>query len=488
MEEKQKKIRKVVPKEAIFKVMLYLTYVVSAVFLLKNIITKDVGGMVAVGLVLLVFTAVLLLMRMMKTAEESMQLVVSIGLIFVVFVISLFSGKCYSDDFILYLAVMGISGMYLRPYYTQIQIIICDILLVIQYLIHPEKAESLSQFVMCGAVFTLAGVIYYLAISRGRSFIEISRQRAEEAEILLESIRKMGQELEKNFESSSEGLEGLKLANTQLDCNAAELRQGSYGISFVAKDVSEACEEVQAKIQETEQQVDALTKEVRECEGALAVNSQNMEEMGLQMKAVQSATDEVNEVFRLLGIHMQEIFEITEQMNKISASTNMLALNASIEAARAGQSGAGFAVVASKVQELAVDSNKCSERVEGVVAQMQNQIQETTRHLTTSSQVIDGSLNTLQGLRNSFKQLINEFGDLYENINVQNENINQVDGIFENLKERIGQMNLYSEANQMAVDAMAGAMNLYKEGMEHMITDTEQVRELSGDMLRVANQ
>ena len=197
MEVKQKKIRKVVPKEAIFKVMLYLTYGVSSVFLLKNIITQDVGGMIAVGLVLLVFTVVLLLMRIMKTEEESKQLVVSIGLIFVVFVISLFSGECYSDDFLLYLAVMGISGMYLRPYYTQIQIVICDVLLVMQYLIHPEKAESLGQFIMCGAVFTLAGVIFYLAIGRGRSFIEISRQRAEEAEILLESIRKMGQELEK---------------------------------------------------------------------------------------------------------------------------------------------------------------------------------------------------------------------------------------------------------------------------------------------------
>lgn len=488
MEGNQKRAARVVPKEAIFKVMLWLTYVVAGAFLLKNMLGGDIPGMCAVGLVLVVFTAVLLVLRFLKTSETSMQLVVSVALVVVVCIISLFSGESYSDDFLLYLSVMGLSGMYLRPGYTRVQIIVCDVLLVIQYLIHPEKAGAVGQFVLCMVVFTLAGVVFYLAISRGRSYIEISKQRAREAEVLLESIRKMGQELEKNFESSSENLEGLKGANTQLNDNAGELRQESYGISQIAKDVVDACDNVQVKMQETEEQVDALTKEVRGCENSLALNTQNMEEMGQQMKAVQSATGQVNEVFQLLGKYMEEISAITEQLNSISASTNMLALNASIEAARAGQSGAGFAVVASKVQELAVDSNRCSEQVATVVNQMQNQIQETTKQLSTSAQVIDGSLDTLEGLQGSFEQLIRQFDDLYKNINLQNENITQVDDIFGSLKEKINQMNQYSEANQMAVDAMADAMGMYKDGMERMIADAEQVHQLSADMLKVARK
>ena len=488
MDEKKKRVRKVVPKEAIYKLMLFLTYVVAGVFALKNVILKDWAGLLAVSIVIVVFSVVLIIMQATKTKEAAKQLVVSMGLIFVVFVISLYSGDSYSDDFILYLAVIGIAGMYLRPYYTQVQTVICDVLLIIQYVLHPEKGGTLGQFSLCIIVFTLAGVIMYMTITRGRSFIEISQQRAEEAEVLLESIRKMGKELEKNFESSTKGIEGLKSANTQLECNSAELRQGSYGIALVAKEVSEVCRDVQGKVQTTEMQVDALTEKVRGCEDSLSVNHKNMDEMEQQMEAVQAAMNQVNDVFRMLGKHMEEISEITEQLNSISASTNMLALNASIEAARAGASGAGFAVVASKVQELAVDSNKCSDQVVNVVGQMQQQIQETTNQLTASSEVIQGSLSTLQELRDSFNQLTNQFGFLYENIDVQNENVNQVDSIFENLMEKIAQMNLYSDANQYAVNAIAEAMNMYKESMEHMIDDTEQVRELSGDMLRVANQ
>lgn len=487
MDEK-KRVKRVVPKEAIYKLMLSLTYLVTGLFAVKNLIGKDWEGLIAVSSVIVVFSIVLILMRAAKTKETSKQLVVSVGLLFVVFVVSLYSGECYSDDFILYLAVIGISGMYLRPHYAKVQTIVCDVLLVLQYLLHPEKAESLEQFITCILIFNLVGIIFYLVISRGSSFIEISDQRAEEAEVLLDSIRKMSQELEENFESSTKGIEGLKYANTQLECNSAELKQGSYGITQVAREVTEVCRNVQGKVQTTEKQVDALTDKVRGCEESLSLNNKNMDEMEQQVEAIQTAMNQVNEVFCMLGKHMEEISEITEQLNSISGSTNMLALNASIEAARAGASGAGFAVVAAKVQELAVDSNKCSGQVVSVVAQMQQQIQETTNQLTVSSKVIQGSLATLQGLRDSFNQLTSQFGFLYENIDIQNDNVKQVDSIFESLMEKIAQMNLYSDANEDAVSAIVGAMDMYKESTEQMINDAEQVRGLSGDMLKVANQ
>ena len=214
----------------------------------------------------------------------------------------------------------------------------------------------------------------------------------------------------------------------------------------------------------------------------------NIIAMNQQMKVVQTAVDQVNQVFHLLEQQMNEIYKVTEQLNKISSSTTMLALNASIEAARAGQSGAGFAVVASKVQELAVDSNKCSEQVAGVVGQMQLQIQETTRQLEESGHAIDASLGTLQGLQDGFSQLTNQFGNLYQNIEAQNGNINQVDAIFETLKNDISEMSHCSEENQKAVEDIAEAMNVYKENMNQMIQDTKQVYEMSSNLMTLTQQ
>ena len=416
MGEEKETGKQPISKDTIFKVMLYITYIVSGVFLLKNIVGKNLPGMVAIGICLVIFTAILLTLRRLKRDVREQQFMTSMGILFVVFIISQFSGESYSDDFLLYMAIIALTGLYLRPKYTLIQVILADIMLAVQYLIHPEKAGALGQYITCLLIFTLAGVILYLVINRGRAFIEVSQNRAEEAESLLASLQQLGKELEHNFENSSAGIESLRKTNDRLNQNAEELRVGSTSITQGARAVEDTCDSAQVKMEETEKSVATLTDGVRSFEDSLEINRKNMTEMNQQMEVVQSA----------IG-----------QVKGISSSTTILALNASIEAARAGQSGAGFAVVASKVQNLAVDSNKCSEQVAGVVGQMQRQIQETTRQLEESELAINASLGTLQGLQDGFSHLTDQFGNLYQDIEAQNENINQVNSIFETLKNDI---------------------------------------------------
>lgn len=98
-----------------------------------------------------------------------------------------------------------------------------------------------------------------------------------------------------------------------------------------------------------------------------------MKEMTDEMEILKNTIGTASEVFSTLQEEIVEISKVTEQLTQIASNTTMLALNASIEAARAGQSGAGFAVVASKVQELAEDSNHCSSQVVTVVSAMKKQ-------------------------------------------------------------------------------------------------------------------
>lgn len=486
MKETQNAIREPIKKEKIFKTMLYVTYVVASVFLLKNIIGKSLIGAGTIGLSLMVFTIVLFVMRIRHAKEENQQFVVSISLVFIVFIISLNSGDYYSDDFPLYLAVIGLTGMYLRPNYTKIQGILASILLIVQYVIHPEKAESLGQYLMCLGIFMLASGLFYLAIKRGRAFIIASRERAEAAEQLLKSLTTMGEELKNNFENSSKRIENLQAADSRLEGNTIELKQSSETIAQVAREVENACDNVQDRIQVTEVQIDTLNGGVKTFETALADNSKNMEEMNRQMEIVKRTMHETNEVFHILESRMDEIHKVTEQLNSISNNTTMLALNASIEAARAGQAGVGFAVVASKVKELAVDSSECSVRVVDVINAMHEQIQKTTTQLGESTEAINVSLGALEELKGGFDQLTHQFGSLYGNIEEQNDNVNQVESIFQELKDKIVDMSSYSEKNQASVEAIAEAMGVYKENMSEVIDDTRHIHELSESMLEIS--
>lgn len=488
MNETQNAVKKPISKDTIFKVMLYVTYIVAAVFLLKNIFGRSLVGAVVIGISLAVFTVILIIMRISNASMENQQFVVSMSLVFLVFIISINSGAYYSDDFPLYLAVIGLTGLYLRPKYTLIQGILAGVLLILQYIIHPEKSESTGQFFMCLGMFLLASGMFYMAIQRGRAFILMSQVRADEAESLLKSLYTIGEELQHNFENSLNRIENLQEANARLEGNTSDLRKSSDSITQGAREVEQTCDNVHDKVQVTESQIDALNGEVKTFETALAANRKNMEEMNRQMETVKRTMHETNDVFCMMEQRMQEIHTVTEQMNSISASTTMLALNASIEAARAGQAGAGFAVVASKVQELAVDSNKCSVQVADVVNAMQEQIQRTTLQLGESVEAIDSSRDALEGLQGGFDHLTHQFGSLYSNIEEQNKNVSQVEYIFGELKEKIADMSAHSEENQVSVESIAEAVGVYKESMNQVIDDTKHVHELSASMMEISKE
>lgn len=113
---------------------------------------------------------------------DKRHLLVSCSLMIVICFISLFSGASYSDDFLLYLAAIGLAGLYLRPQYPQTMIGLGNILLIIQYLVAPQKAGELGQFILCMVMYNLAGIMFSMVVARGRSYIVESRNRTAEME------------------------------------------------------------------------------------------------------------------------------------------------------------------------------------------------------------------------------------------------------------------------------------------------------------------
>ena len=485
---KDKKFKKPIGEDYIYKLMLTITFVVSGAFFVKNVISLSISGMIAIGGCLLALVLALVIMNLMKLYKRKKQLVVCVMLMFVIFVISLFSGNFYSDDFTLYLAVIALSGMYLEPTVTKVQTVLVNVLLAAQYIINPGKADPLSQYIMCMVLTTLTAIMFLQVIKRGRSFIQVGDDRREEAEGLVASITKAGTELQQNCETSAKRVEGLKDASDKLEERARELKDGSDNIIESAKDIAHSFEGVHETVRATGSQITLMNTEVKNVEEALDANKKNMHAMSLQMNSVKKAVDEANEVFAKLQKQIQEISAVTDQLNSIAASTNMLALNASIEAARAGQSGAGFAVVASKVQELAVDSNRCSGQVVEVVTAMQSQIVITSEQLAESTDAIGSSIGALEGLENSFDDLTTQFEALYDNIEAQNENVGKMDSEISKLEARINDMSSCTEENQTYVEEITNAVELYKSHMKLVVNDTQQVNDLSVSMLAISEE
>jgi len=481
---KSEKIRKApMAPEKIYKLMVILVYLVSSVYLIKNIVGKSMTGIIALVVCLAAFTAINVVMKLAKAAPQKKYMAVSLSIMVVVFFVSISSGAYYSDDYGLYIAVMGLGALFLEPAITTIQAFIIPVLLVVQYIIHPDRVESRSQFIMCLAIFILGAYIINLLVKRGKAYIDISEEKAEEANDLIGSMKNIGAQLHVNMQNNSERFKDLEEVNEKLSGNALQLQKGSDMMRQGTQVVAEVCGEVQDKIQTTERQIEALNDEVGSCERAIADNRKGIDHLSSCLVSAQNAMEETNEVFRTLSQQMEEIAEVIQQMNKIASNTTMLALNASIEAARAGTMGSGFAVVASKVQDLAVDSNKCSAQVQEVLSAMQTQIEHTTSQMSESTEEINDSLEAIKAIDKEFDCLTERFVALYENIAEQNINIGDVEVIFDGLKDKIVKMNEFSESNQRMVEEITNFMDVYNNNVREVVDDSKKVTETSEEML-----
>ena len=117
------------------------------------------------------------------------------------------------------------------------------------------------------------------------------------------------------------------------------------------------------------------------------ISRQAADALAISTKAVEQA-DETNKIVSGLAQAAQKIGDVVKLINNIAEQTNLLALNATIEAARAGEAGRGFAVVASEVKSLATQTSKATDEISGQIAEVQNSTTSAVNVIEAISQTI----------------------------------------------------------------------------------------------------
>src|SRR6478609_5393773 len=137
------------------------------------------------------------------------------------------------------------------------------------------------------------------------------------------------------------------------------------------------------------------------------------------MDSIRDQIQETSKRIKRLGESSQEIGSIVELINDISEQTNILALNAAIQAASAGEAGRGFAVVADEVQRLAERASNATKRIEALVQTIQSDTNEAVSSMeqTTAEVVAGARLAEDAGLAlGEIEKVSNDLADLIQNI------------------------------------------------------------------------
>lgn len=225
-----------------------------------------------------------------------------------------------------------------------------------------------------------------------RGYLKLDRIRAEQVEQQREKEEMRAQqaavllELADQFERTvGEVVGSVASASTQLQLTASSMAAAAEHGALQTSEVSTALSEASGGVTAAAAASDEFAMSIGEISRQAATSAE------LARKATISAAD-ADATILALSDSAQQVGQIVELISTIAQRTNLLALNASIEAARGGEAGRGFAVVASEVKELAAQTSKATD----AVAQQIRAIQDSTGASVTALRTIGQQVQQLE--------------------------------------------------------------------------------------------
>jgi methyl-accepting chemotaxis protein len=232
-----------------------------------------------------------------------------------------------------------------------------------------------------------------------------------------DSINAVGDSLSSLISQVMEMTQSVSSIALQMSSTAETMAAGSQEQAAQADDVSSAVEEMSRTITENAM---AAHKTVEEAEKNKAIAQDGgtvVEQTVLKMKDIAGVVSQSATNMEKLGESSTRIGEIISVIDDIADQTNLLALNAAIEAARAGEQGRGFAVVADEVRKLAERTTEATKQIADMIKGIQNETQNAVKVMNVGNQEVTNGIQLADKAGKSLNEIVLSSQDVQMMIN-----------------------------------------------------------------------